>query len=132
MAALRLGRSKRQAMPSENANTSGEVHTDGPVYHRLVALSSCRSDEGTFVEFAGRELAVFRLTSPPGVYVLDNACPHASGNLAAGRVKAGVVTCPWHAWRFRLCDGRSAQGSVARVHTYPVEIRGDDIYINLG
>jgi nitrite reductase (NADH) small subunit/3-phenylpropionate/trans-cinnamate dioxygenase ferredoxin subunit len=92
-------------------------------------LDACRLNEGTFVELAGRELAVFRMTSPPGVYVLDNACPHANGNLAAGRVKDGIVSCPWHGWRFRLCDGRSAQGSVARARAYPVEIRGEDIYI---
>ena len=90
-----------------------------------------RREEGTFVEFAGQELAVFCIGDPPSVYVLDNACPHANGNLSAGRVKEGVVGCPWHGWRFRLCDGRSPQGSVARVPTYPVEVRGDEIYVCL-
>ena len=103
----------------------------GRRFFRLMRLDQCRIDEGTFVEFAGREFAVFRMADPPGVYVLDNACPHANGNLAAGRVKAGVVTCPWHGWRFRICDGRSAQGSVARVRSYPAQIRDGDVYICL-
>jgi nitrite reductase (NADH) small subunit/3-phenylpropionate/trans-cinnamate dioxygenase ferredoxin subunit len=106
-------------------------HPPADAFVRLLRLDQCRMDEGVFVEIAGRELAVFRLSHPPAVHVIDNACPHASGNLSAGDVRNGVVTCPWHAWKFRLCDGRSAQGSVARVRTYPVEIRGDDVYVDM-
>jgi nitrite reductase (NADH) small subunit len=98
---------------------------------RLVSLDQCPLDEGVFVEAGGREFAVFRLSEPAGVYVLDNSCPHASGNLSAGLVKDGIVRCPWHGWRFHVCNGRSAQGSVARVKTYPILIREGDIYINL-
>ena len=99
---------------------------------RLVRLDQLPLDQGVFVECGGKELAVFRLSDPAGVYVIDNACPHASGNLAAGDLlKGGVVRCPWHAWKFRLCDGRSADASVARVRSYAVEIRGDDVYVNL-
>src|SRR6476620_12627414 len=100
-------------------------------YVRVIALSACRPNEGTFVELAGRELAIFRMTDPPAVHVMDNACPHANGNLAAGRVNSRIVTCPWHGWRFRLCDGRSAQGSVARVRTYPVDVRDEVIFVCL-
>src|SRR5207249_1707291 len=83
---------------SEAAPSSGPA--DGlDNYHRVIRLSECRVNEGTFVEMAGRELAVFRMMNPPAVYVLDNACPHANGNLAAGRVKDGIVRCPWHGWR---------------------------------
>jgi nitrite reductase (NADH) small subunit len=112
--------------PVQRATT--ESNSD---YRRMIRLDACRVNEGTFVEFEGRELAVFRTTNPEGVFVLDNACPHANGNLSAGRVRDGVVTCPWHGWRFRICDGRSAQGSVARARSYAVEIRGDEIYIQL-
>lgn len=98
---------------------------------RLIRVDQCRLDEGTFVEAAGREFAVFRMSNPPAVYVLDNACPHANGNLSAGRVQDGVVTCPWHAWRFRLADGRSPQGSVACVESYEVDIRGDEVFVRI-
>lgn len=98
----------------------------------LIALEKLPLDRGVFIEAAGRELAVFRLTDPPGVYVIDNSCPHAGGNLSAGDlVRSGVVRCPWHAWKFHLCDGRSADGSVARVNAYPVEIREDQVYVKL-
>ncbi len=105
--------------------------TANPSMIRLISLDQCRLDEGVFVETAGREFAVFRLSEPDGVYVMDNSCPHASGNLSAGLVKDGVVRCPWHGWKFFVCTGRSAQGSVARVKTYPVEIHEGDVYISL-
>ena len=102
-----------------------------PTTLRLIRVEQCPLDEGVFVEAAGREFSVFRLSDPPGVYVMDNTCPHAGGNLSAGVVKEGIVRCPWHGWRFHLCNGRSAQGSVARVKTYPVEVRSGDVYIRL-
>ncbi len=115
------GRSPEQAAPSPGGEGEGG-------FVRLIALEKCPLDLGVFVEAAGRELAVFRLSDPAGVFVIDNACPHASGNLSAGSVKRGVVTCPWHGWKFHLCDGRSAQGSVARVRSYPVEVRDGEVY----
>lgn len=98
---------------------------------RVARLDQCPIDSGMYVELPDREIALFRMSNPPAVYAIDNACPHASGNLAAGRVIDGVVRCPWHGWAFRLCDGTSAQGSVACVRSYPVEIRGRDVYVNL-
>jgi nitrite reductase/ring-hydroxylating ferredoxin subunit len=98
---------------------------------RLVRLDQLPMDRGVFIEAGGKELAVFRTAEPPGVYVIDNSCPHASGNLSAGDIRAGAVRCPWHGWAFRLCDGKSADGGVARVNTYPVEIRGDDVFVKL-
>ncbi len=108
---------------------SSDSNLDDDGFVRIVALDRCPLDEGVFVEIAGRELAVFHLSKPPGVYVIDNSCPHASGNLSAGVVKNGVVKCPWHGWKFSVCTGRSAQGSVARVRTYPVQVRDGGVYV---
>ena len=104
----------------------GGSSNDGFV--KLCRLDQCPLDQGVFVEVTGRELAVFRLSDPPGVYVIDNTCPHANGNLSAGEVQNGVVQCPRHGWKFHLRDGRSAQGSVACVKNYPVQLRGKDVY----
>jgi len=114
--------------PSE-PETEPERNTDDLLW--VVPLEKCPFDQGVFVEVADRELAVFRMSHPSAVYVIDNACPHANGNLSAGDVQDGIVCCPWHGWRFHLCNGRSAQGSVVRVRSYPVEVRGGDVYIRI-
>lgn len=105
--------------------------TPADPFIRVARLDQLPLDQGVFIEVGGRELAVFRLSKPEGVHVIDNSCPHASGNLSAGDVRDGVVRCPWHAWRFRICDGRSADFGIARVNSYPVEVRGQDVYISL-
>ncbi len=98
---------------------------------RLIEFSRCRRDGGTFVECGGRELAVFIPSDDGEVVVTDNACPHASGNLSGGTVEAGVVTCPWHNWRFNLRTGECIDSAKARVTRYPVEVREQFVYVDL-
>src|SRR5438132_12173005 len=38
-------------------------------------------------------------------FAIDDVCPHMGASLACGDLEQGVVSCSWHAWRFRLCDG---------------------------
>jgi len=98
---------------------------------KLIALDSCRTGAGTFVEAAGRELAVFCLAEPARVVVIENACPHSSGNLAAGELRDGIVTCPLHHWRFDLSTGRCTDSDLARVTCYASEIRGGYVWVDL-
>ncbi len=97
---------------------------------RLIELERCGVGRGTFVACGDRELAVFRLSEAAGVYVIDNSCPHASGNLSAGELSGWVVTCPWHKWRFDLVRGRCVDSEAVRVTRYPVEIRDGQVYVD--
>jgi nitrite reductase/ring-hydroxylating ferredoxin subunit len=59
-------------------------------------------------EVDGRPIAVIRTEA--GVFAVDNACPHqgyglVTGDLGADADGAGVVTCLWHNWKFRVSDG---------------------------
>lgn len=94
----------------------------------IIACERCPTNRGVFVEVAGRELAVFRLSDPERFVVLDNSCPHANGNLSGGEVVAGVVSCPWHHWKFDLGSGVCAHSDAARVQVYPSEIRDGTLF----
>lgn len=98
---------------------------------RLIALEQCRRDGGTFVECAGRELAVFRAADEAGVHVLDNACPHASGNLSGGELANGTVTCPWHHWTFDLATGQCTHSPLAQALRYPARVQDGEVWANL-
>lgn len=97
----------------------------------LIKLDRCRRDRGTFVEHGGHELAVFRLSEPDRVVVLDNTCPHAGGNLSGGEIEGGLVTCRSHQWRFDLSTGVCTHSPLARVRRYPAEVRDDIIWVDL-
>lgn len=97
----------------------------------LIEAKRCRQGGGTFVEHGDRELAVFLLDEPPGVFVIDNACPHASGNLSGGGVSGGIVTCPWHEWQFDLSTGVCTHSPLATVRRYPAQLREGMIWVDL-
>jgi len=97
----------------------------------LIPLEKCRVNGGTFVSAGGNEFAVFRLTDPDRVIVVDNACPHASGNLSGGAVEGGVVTCPWHQWRFDLDRGVCVHSEHARLNKYASVVKDGMVCVDL-
>jgi nitrite reductase (NADH) small subunit/3-phenylpropionate/trans-cinnamate dioxygenase ferredoxin subunit len=76
--------------------------------------------EGKTVEVGGKLIAVFRTEG--GYYAIDDVCPHMGASLSGGWVEGGVVTCPWHAWRFRLTDGAWADYPKVKIGCYPVRV----------
>ena len=97
----------------------------------VIELSRCRKGGGTFVEHDGRELAVFRAAESDEVYVIDNACPHSSGNLSAGELDGAIIQCPLHDWKFDLTTGVCTDTPRAKVERYPVEIRNGSLWVDL-
>lgn len=92
-------------------------------------LSDVPADEGKTVLARGKLIAVFR--DGERLFALDDACPHMGASLAGGHVEGGVVTCPWHAWRFRLCDGAWADSPRVKTGWYAVHIDGDAVQVEL-
>jgi nitrite reductase (NADH) small subunit/3-phenylpropionate/trans-cinnamate dioxygenase ferredoxin subunit len=44
-------------------------------------------------------------------------------------VHNGVVTCPWHGWRFRVCDGTWCDNPKLKVDRFDVRVIGDEIQV---
>jgi nitrite reductase (NADH) small subunit len=75
-------------------------------------------------------IAVFHLAD--GQFrAIDDACPHQGASLAEGHVDEETVACPWHGWRFRLCNGAWADNPRLKVNAYPVRVEGDQIQVGL-
>lgn len=88
------------------------------------------ADGGSAVVRVGRkDIAVFRAGG--SYYAIDDCCPHAGASLAGGYVEDGIVTCPWHAWRFRLCDGAWADNPRVKTGCYPVKLDGDSVLVEV-
>jgi nitrite reductase/ring-hydroxylating ferredoxin subunit len=65
------------------------------------------------------------------VYALDNRCPHMGFPLHWGTVRDGVLTCHWHHARFDLRTGGTFDLWADDVRTFPVEIRGDEVWVDI-
>ena len=77
------------------------------------------------------------LTHFKGQYAaLDNACPHQGGPLGEGSIECDekgdcYLRCPWHGWDFDPLTGKPPGRFDDGIETYPVEQRGDGIYVGL-
>jgi len=102
----------------------------GVAGHRTVAKVGEIPEGGSIVVEVGRKLvAVFH--SGGQYFAIDDRCPHAGASLSDGPVEGGIVTCPWHYWRFRLCDGAWADNPRIKTGAYPVLVVGDEIRIEV-
>ncbi len=85
--------------------------------------------EGRTFEVNGKLIAVF--LEQGRYFAVDDLCPHMGASLAGGYVENGVVTCPWHAWRFRLADGTWADYSKIKIGCYPVRVADGAIQVQV-
>lgn len=85
--------------------------------------------EARVVGWPGKTVAVFR--DGDTYFAIDDMCPHMGASLAGGFVEAGMVTCPWHYWRFRLADGAWADNPRIKVGSYPVHVADGEIRVEL-
>ncbi len=85
--------------------------------------------EGRTFRVGGKLIAVFLVEGR--YYALDDVCPHMGASLAGGYIENGTVTCPWHAWRFRLSDGAWADSPRVKTGCYPIRVEGDEVQVQL-
>jgi nitrite reductase (NADH) small subunit len=82
---------------------------------------------GKAVVVDGREIALFNAGGT--FYALDNTCPHQGGPLAEGWIEGNTVTCPWHAWCFKMTDGKMTLGDYASVDTFDVLVEAGQVRV---
>lgn len=78
----------------------------------------------------GRRILLVRTSA--GIFALDHGCPHQGYGLSQGTLdaEAGLLTCAWHNWKFRLADGSCVLGEEDAV-AHPVRIRGDRVFVDI-
>ncbi len=94
----------------------------------VASLSAFDGDDSTVVQVDGRAIALFKHEDE--VYAVDNRCPHMGFPLTRGTVEERVLTCHWHHARFELEAGDTFDPWADDVQTFPVEVRGGEVYLN--
>jgi nitrite reductase (NADH) small subunit len=101
----------------------------------MAFLRAAKKDEvppGTIREFQldGQTVAVANVAGT--LYAIHNTCLHRGGPLGQGELEDNVVTCPWHGWQYDVTSGKVTANPDVGVQTYPIEVRGDDIWVDCG
>ena len=98
-------------------------------YHTIAKAGELPEGAAKTVEVRGKLIAVFHYQGQ--FFAIDDVCPHMGASLAGGEVEAGIVTCPWHAWRFRITDGTWADNPRIKIGCYPVRVAGDEVQVEV-
>lgn len=72
-------------------------------WHDVASEEEVPDDLGLSVRVGDHGLALFKENGR--IYAVEDFCPHQGGLLSGGLVREGLITCPLHAWQFRLTDG---------------------------
>ncbi len=99
--------------------------------HRVTVGKASDVPEGgsVVVTVNQKDVAVFRVNGQ--FFAIDDLCPHMGASLSGGYVENGVVTCPWHYWRFQLTDGAWADNPKVKTGCYTVHVVGDELQIEV-
>jgi len=85
---------------------------------------------GTIREYALDGKVVALANCAGKLCAINNVCLHRGGPLGEGELNGQIVTCPWHGWQYDATTGKLVNNPAVGVETFPVEVRGDDIYID--
>lgn len=99
------------------------------VFHPVARVGEIPVGGSKICEVEGRLVAV--INDGQRYHAIDDLCPHMGASLGSGPVVDGVVTCPWHAWRFRLDDGAWCDNPNLKVEVFELRITGDTIEVKV-
>lgn len=87
---------------------------------------------GTIHEFqiAGTAIALANVAGK--FHAINNSCLHHGGPLGEGELQGAVVTCPWHSWQYDVTTGKVVQNPGIGVACYKTEVRGDEVFVDIG
>jgi 3-phenylpropionate/trans-cinnamate dioxygenase ferredoxin subunit len=98
-------------------------------FQRACALADVPTDEALAVTVGEYDVAIAR--DGEEYFALQDQCSHAAVSLSEGEVADGTVECWLHGSCFELRTGKPTHfPATEAVATFPVEIRGDDLYVD--
>ena len=95
----------------------------------LGKVTDVPAGEAVVVEVNKKDVAVFHHAGR--FYAIDDLCPHMGASLAGGYVEKGIVSCPWHAWRFCIHDGKWCDNPRIKIDAFETRVQGDDVQVRV-
>jgi len=94
----------------------------------VAKVGAIPTGQGATFKMGDRLVAVFNRGE--SYSAIDDLCPHMGASLGAGQLdEEGKVTCPWHAWRFDVCDGTWCDNPSLKIDAYEVRVKGNEIQV---
>ena len=99
-------------------------------FERACALDEVQTDQALAVTVGRYDIAIAR--NGDEVFAVEDVCSHAAVALSEGEVDECTLECWLHGSRFDLRTGKpTGLPATEPVATFPVEVRGSDIYVDI-
>lgn len=138
---LRWVRERGQRRPADWAPTPEKLPAVAlvpkpmaPTWIRAAAVAEVPRDGGITIRHGSTQIAVFHFATRNEWYATQASCPHR-GDAVLGRGLLGTqgdvpkIACPLHKKTFALTTGDGLADPNYSVRTFPVEIRGDAVWV---
>lgn len=79
------------------------------------------------VNLDGVEITIFH--TPERFIARSGVCKHNGFKLELCERTGDTVTCPLHGWKYSISSGKGIKPSYTRLETYPVAVRGDQLWV---
>ncbi len=99
-------------------------------WYKVAELDDLPAGQVTTV-MAGATAVCLIHTAEYGYTALDNRCPHQGGPLGEGHLDGPWLLCPWHGYEYNPKTGLPPEGYGDCAAPYPVEVRGDGVYVQV-
>jgi 3-phenylpropionate/trans-cinnamate dioxygenase ferredoxin subunit len=103
---------------------------DAGEWVKVADVSDC--PPGTLFEIEAAQENLVLANVEGDLYALQNRCSHQDLPLSDGELVGDRLECLYHGASFDVCSGRAmALPAIRPVETYAVEVRGQDIYVQI-
>lgn len=108
----------------------------GEEWHRAGTIDQFPENVGMTVPYRGQQIAVYNFARRGAWYATQATCPHRKDTVLARGLLGDLdgepkVACPLHKKTFSLATGDGLSDPAYQVRTFPVEIRGDEVWVRL-
>jgi Fe-S cluster biogenesis protein NfuA/nitrite reductase/ring-hydroxylating ferredoxin subunit len=101
----------------------------GGVWHNALDLARLPDGAVLFETVAGESVIVAR--SGDTVTCFRNACAHMGLEMTEGLVDDGILTCPFHGFRYALDSGECLTAPEVQLHSHAVRVIGSRVQVRI-
>jgi Fe-S cluster biogenesis protein NfuA/nitrite reductase/ring-hydroxylating ferredoxin subunit len=87
--------------------------------------------DGGVIERRVKDVSVLLYREGGEVSCVENNCAHLGMPLEMGDINEGVITCPYHGFRYRLATGECLTALEVQLKVHAVRVRGDQVEVRL-
>jgi nitrite reductase (NADH) small subunit len=98
-------------------------------FQRACPLNQVPAGTMSEVTFGDRPIAICNVDGQ--LHAMEGTCPHRGAPLGHGAIHGHSVVCPIHGWEFDCRTGQYDLNPNLRLAVFPVEVRDDDVWIDL-